>query len=108
MMVKKRFLGKMTFIIGVILALALGGCDFSTDDDSDGNGGGGGGGSNNNSNNPIQLIYNTWADGVILSSGGGQQWFKFTATEASQYIHISLGTLSSLYIQLSGSCEITV
>jgi hypothetical protein len=31
------------------------------------------------------LTFNTWADGSLET--GGEQWFKFTATAATQYIH---------------------
>ena len=41
-----------------------------------------------------QLTENTWADGNLTSSSG-EQWFKFTATASTQYIHVSFGTLSS-------------
>jgi hypothetical protein len=46
----------------------------------------------------ITLIIDTWADGSIAS--GSEQWFKFTATAATQYIHFQVGTLSSVYVQL--------
>jgi len=50
----------------------------------------------------ITLTENTWADCKIDSGGG--QWFKFTATTSdTQYIHVSFGTLSSLYVQLCDS-----
>jgi len=105
------------------MSLVLTGCDdlFKKSNDTEDNGGtggtsgggtggtGGGGGGGTNSNNPIQLVYNTWADGVIVtSSGGGEQWFKFTATEASQVIHVSLGTLTSIYVQVYDSSGSTV
>jgi predicted RNA-binding protein with TRAM domain len=48
--------------------------------------------------NVTVLTANTWADGNITASG--QQWFKFTATAATQYIHADFGTLSSMYVQL--------
>ncbi|MDR2733511.1 MAG: hypothetical protein LBC99_02565, partial [Spirochaetota bacterium] len=44
------------------------------------------------------LTANVWADGYLAA--GGVQWFKFTATAATQYIHVTLLTLSSLYIQV--------
>jgi hypothetical protein len=46
-----------------------------------------------------QLAANTWTDGNIPTSNG-EQWFKFTATAATQYVHISFGTLNDLYVQL--------
>ena len=39
------------------------------------------------------------ADGAITSSNR-EQWFKFTATAATQYIHVTYGTLPSMYCQL--------
>jgi len=48
--------------------------------------------------NAIQLTAATWADGTL--TGNGEQWFKFIATAATQFIHINFDSLSSLYIQL--------
>jgi len=46
------------------------------------------------------LTANTWADGSF-GTGRNVQWFKFTATTSSdQYIHVSFGTLTNLYIQV--------
>jgi uncharacterized repeat protein (TIGR02543 family) len=53
------------------------------------------------------LTANTWKDGNILSSNG-EQWFRFTATASTQYIHISFGTLTDLYVQLYDSSNNTV
>ena len=47
----------------------------------------------------IALVYDTWANGVIPSSTG-EQWFKFTATSGTQYLHVSFNTLPALYVQL--------
>jgi hypothetical protein len=52
--------------------------------------------------NVIQLTADTWADGNIPTAGG-EQWFKFTATETSYYIHVGFGTLNDLYVQVYGS-----
>jgi len=52
--------------------------------------------------NTTTLTVNTWADGNITSSNG-EQWFKFTATASTQYIHASFDTLSSLYVQVYDS-----
>jgi hypothetical protein len=46
----------------------------------------------------ITLTTNTWADGNIEE--GGAQWFRFTATVATQYIHVEFGTLSSCDIEV--------
>jgi len=55
---------------------------------------------------PTQLTVNQWANGNISSSSG--QWFTFTATASTQYIHITFGTLPSLYLQLYDSYGNTV
>jgi hypothetical protein len=44
------------------------------------------------------LTADVWADGEITSTKK-EQWFKFTATAATQYLHVSFGTLSDLYVQ---------
>lgn len=44
--------------------------------------------------NAIQLTADTFTDGEIPSSGE-EQWFKFTANAAEQYIHVNFGTLTS-------------
>jgi len=53
------------------------------------------------------LTLNTWANGNIAASSG-EQWFKFTATAATQYIHFELGTLDEINIQLYDSTGTTV
>jgi hypothetical protein len=52
--------------------------------------------------NVIRLTADTWANGNIAPSDG-EQWFKFTATASTQYIHVNLGTLSALYVQVYDS-----
>jgi hypothetical protein len=52
--------------------------------------------------NAIQLTEDAWADGVI-SSTSEEQWFKFTATAGTQYLHIMFGTMTDLYVQLYDS-----
>jgi len=52
-----------------------------------------------------QLAENKWADGELTVSSD-EQWFKFTATAGTQYIHVGFGTLSSsqgLYVQVYDS-----
>ncbi|MDR2717292.1 MAG: autotransporter adhesin family protein [Treponema sp.] len=44
------------------------------------------------------LTVDTWADGNLPQNG--VQWFMFTATASTQYIHASFGTLTSLYVQM--------
>jgi len=53
------------------------------------------------------LTENVWADGNLLSSSD-EQWFKFTATASTQYIHVSFGTLTNLYVQVYNSSGATV
>jgi hypothetical protein len=62
---------------------------------------------NFNPPNPITLTANTWANGNITTSGG-EQWFKFTATAAVQYIHVTFNTLIELYVQSYNSNGNTV
>jgi len=57
--------------------------------------------------NVSTLTANTWADGNITSSNG-EQWFKFTASARTQYIHISFGTLTYLDVQVYNSDGNTV
>ena len=47
------------------------------------------------------LTAGTWEAGYI--DAGGEQWFSFTATAATHYIHFTSGTLDSLYVQLYDS-----
>jgi len=47
------------------------------------------------------LIDNVWANGTV--SSGSEQWFKFTATASTQYIHFTPGSLLSLYVQVYDS-----
>jgi hypothetical protein len=54
------------------------------------------------------LAANIWADGAIATDGAREQWFKFTATAAAQYLHFEPGTLSSVNVQLYTNIGITV
>jgi len=50
--------------------------------------------------NITTLTANTWADGVLVASGS-EQWFKFTATAATQYIHTAPDFIYvGVYVQL--------
>jgi len=54
------------------------------------------------------LTADAWANGNIPTSGG-QEWFQFTATAATQYIHFStVGTLKDVYVQVYDSGGNTV
>jgi len=55
---------------------------------------------------PIVLSVGVWADGTINATG--EQWFKFTATANTQYIHVNFGTLTNLYVQVYDSSDNTV
>ncbi|MDR2575617.1 MAG: InlB B-repeat-containing protein, partial [Treponema sp.] len=57
--------------------------------------------------NTISLTFNTWADGDI-SPSGSEEWFKFTATASTQYIHAKFDTLTDLYVQVYDSGGVTV
>jgi uncharacterized repeat protein (TIGR02543 family) len=56
----------------------------------------------------VILTANIWKDGTIPSSGEREQWFRFTATDSTQYLHIDFGTLTDLYVQLYNSDYTTV
>jgi hypothetical protein len=50
-----------------------------------------------------QMTANTWVNGNIAASatdGAQEQWFKFTATAANQYIHIQYSTMRNLDVQV--------
>jgi len=57
--------------------------------------------------NAIPLTENTWAGGTIDGSND-TQWFKFTATASTQYIHVNFNTMNSLLIQLYNTTGIAV
>jgi len=57
-----------------------------------------------NDNPVIPLIENKWDDGNLVDSDD-EQWFLFTATAATQYIHFNAGSLSTVTIQLYDNNE---
>jgi len=57
--------------------------------------------------NAVTLTPNNWVDGNIPTPSG-EQWFKFTATASTQYIHAIFGTLENLYVQLYDNSGISV
>jgi hypothetical protein len=97
---------KLPVVLLVTLTLLLGCSDgggSGGNGPGDGPGGGPGSGGGDNKN-PIQLTEGVWTDGNIAA--GGEQWFKFKATNETlktQYIHIELGSLSDLYAQIYGA-----
>jgi hypothetical protein len=48
------------------------------------------------------LAESIWADGYIIPAVG-EQWFTFTATAETQYIHVEFGTLTDLYVRVDNS-----
>jgi hypothetical protein len=52
----------------------------------------------------ITLVENTWADGSITETRG-EQWFTFTATAGTHYLHIGFGTLADLYVQVYDNAD---
>ena len=55
----------------------------------------------------IPLTAGVWADQNITMFGG-TQWFNFTATAATQYVHVGFGTLTDVYIQMYDNNYISV
>jgi uncharacterized repeat protein (TIGR02543 family) len=55
----------------------------------------------------LPLTANAWTDGNI-SVSSAEQWFRFTATAETQYIHIYFGTLSALTVRVYDSSGILV
>jgi hypothetical protein len=49
--------------------------------------------------NAIPLTVSQWVSGNIAASSG-EQWFSFTATADTQYIHTAFGSLTNLYVQI--------
>jgi hypothetical protein len=56
--------------------------------------------------NATQLTIDTWADGNI-PAGSGEQWFKFTAVQDTQYIHFEPGSMFLGSIQLYENDDVT-
>ena len=57
----------------------------------------------------ITLNEDTWADGNITTdTPNSEQWYKFTATAETQWIHFSPGSLDYVYVQLYDSAGIAV
>jgi hypothetical protein len=57
--------------------------------------------------NATMLTESQWADGNIATSDV-LQWFRFTATASTQYIHAAFGTLTALNVQIYDSSSDTV
>jgi len=52
------------------------------------------------------LTADTWENGNLPQNG--EQWFSFTATATTQFIHASSGTLSSIIVQMYNASGVTV
>jgi len=50
----------------------------------------------------ILLTENVWDNGYIVPSVG-EQWFTFTATAETQFIHVEFGTLTDLYVRVDSN-----
>jgi hypothetical protein len=70
------------------MALIFAGCTMNVDE----------GGTRENA---IMLIENTWEDGSITTET--EQWFAFTATAGTYYLHVGFGTLTHLDVQVYDS-----
>jgi hypothetical protein len=90
---KKIFAGMLAIVAASVLVFA--GCDDGNKNNNNNNNGGG------SDTQKTELALNTWTQGELAL--GGEQWFKFTATADTQYIHVAFGTLTSLYVQLYNS-----
>jgi fibronectin type 3 domain-containing protein len=61
----------------------------------------------NNGHSVTRLTAGTWVSGNIASNDT-EQWFRFTATAGTQYIHLTLGTLTDLYVQVYSNNDIAI
>jgi hypothetical protein len=99
-MINFSFFRKAVSGVALIYALVLTGCDLS-EDIFDGKPGPGAL-SGSSRNNSIRLVVSAWANGAITSTTA-EQWFQFTATDSTQYVHVRFGTLNNLYVRLYDS-----
>jgi len=54
-------------------------------------------------NIPTTLTENVWANGYLAGGYGGEQWFKFSATASTQYIHVKGSLGFSVNVQVYDS-----
>jgi hypothetical protein len=79
------------YVLGMLaglLAFIFAGCELPTDETSE----------EKEMKSGIPLTFDTWADGAVSSSNNNEQWFKFTATTSTQYIHVQYGTMANMYV----------
>ena len=100
-MLKKRFFGMLALIVGVMLVIALSGCDFlfgnedPDDDDGGVEGGSSGAGSSRNNARSVTVGYSS-SHTISLS---GEHWFKFAA-DGNPVIFETTGNVVDTYIQV--------
>jgi hypothetical protein len=74
------------------ISLSLAGCPMEVEEDGE------------TRKSARSLPEDDYLDGA-LTSAAKEQWFKFTATASTHYIHVKHGTLSDFYVQLYDSNE---
>ena len=84
-------------VFGLAVFLFLTGCEFDATSD---------GVPMSARNNATELTANVWSDGAVVSDGA--QWFKFTATASTQYLHVTFGTMNDMNIQLHSNSGIAL
>jgi len=58
--------------------------------------------------NAVTLTKGIWTDENFTETGGAIPWFKFTATDETQYVHVNFSTLNEMYIQMYDEFGYTV
>jgi hypothetical protein len=91
---KRDFLGKSVLFVIVAIAMILAACANEGEEESEWS---------PNIGYPSSLTEDQWYEGDVPSYSGGEQWFKFTATASTQYIHVSFRTLDGLYMRIYNS-----
>jgi hypothetical protein len=78
-----------SIIVGCVLICSFTGCDllFGPGKDSD------------VADYP-ELIEGEWTSGSILDAEEGEEWYKFTATSNTQYIHVENGTMTNIRLEV--------
>ncbi|MDR3284151.1 MAG: hypothetical protein LBS97_03105 [Treponema sp.] len=91
---KKTYSLYVMAMLGVILALGLVlmGCAMNADDEEEEK--------VKEMKAGIPLTLDTWADGAVSASNDNEQWFQFTATASTQYIHVLFGTMTNMNVGL--------